>query len=126
MDEILREAMAPVLRDLTRAELIPPRIEESDWSDDPDQPSAMLFAPDGTGHGISVLRSTPEPERVAWAADQVQEWVIESILWGSAPTNWPPCPRHPVNHPLEPCAMDGESVWTCPTDHTVLGVIGSL
>ncbi|WP_286929706.1 MULTISPECIES: hypothetical protein [Aeromicrobium] len=126
MDDILSEAMAPVLRDLARSGLTPPRIDESDWSGDPDHPSAMMWAPDGTGRGISVQRSAPEPERLASAADQVQEWAIESILWGTAPTNWPQCPRHPAHHPLLASTSDTSAVWVCPTDRAVIGVIGSL
>jgi hypothetical protein len=71
-----------------------------DWAGDPDQPSAMLYGADGSGAGVSVRRALPEPQRVADASDQVRQWAIED-RWGRAPTNWPPCPRHPDSQPAD-------------------------
>jgi hypothetical protein len=84
----------------------------------------MLWSPDGSGTGIRVELLAPEAERVAMIADQVQEWVIEE-LWGSAPTNWPPCPNHPGSHPLAASARD-VAMWSCPADGTPVAPVGSL
>jgi hypothetical protein len=125
VDEVLSEAMAPVLRDLRRAGVAAPRIEDRDWAHDSESASAMLWSPDGSGRGVYVLLSVPEFERVATVADQVQEWAIEE-LWGKAPTNWPPCPRHPDNHPMKVSTREAAAVWTCPADETTIAPIGTL
>jgi hypothetical protein len=67
------------------------------------------------GTGIRAQLNAPESEQIAELADQVQEWIIEE-LWGTAPTNWPPCPTHPTTHPLMARALDGVAVWCCPGD----------
>lgn len=125
MDEVLRQAMEPVLRDLRGVALAPVRIEADDWTGDEEWPSAMLWSTDGSGTGVSVRRSAATAERVASVAEQVQEWAFEE-LWGHAPTNWPPCPSHPDNHPLTPAARGGQAVWLCPGDQAVVARIGAL
>jgi hypothetical protein len=125
VDELLQQAMAPVLRDLRGAGIAAPRIEDDDWTDDPDAASVMLWSPDGGGTGVYVSRSAPACERVAAMADQVQEWAIEE-LWGQASTNWPECPHHPNSHPLKAITRDGVAVWSCPADQTPFSQIGAL
>jgi hypothetical protein len=125
VDEVLQQAMEPVLRDLRGAGVAPPRIEDDDWTGDTDSASAMLRSPDGSGRGVYVSRLAPGFERVAAMADQVQEWAIEE-LWGQAPTNWPPCPPHPDSHPMSAAARGGAAVWECPVDETVIAPIGAL
>ncbi len=88
VDEVLRQALEPILRDLKRAGLDEPRIEDRDWTGDPEHPSVMLWSPDGSGSGISVPRAATAFERVAAVADQVQEWAIEELS-GHTETNWP-------------------------------------
>lgn len=112
--------------DLRSGGLIEPRLEEHDWTGDHEQPSAMMWSPDGTGSGVSVLRSASAPERVADVADRVQEWVIEGQLWGAAPTNWPRCPHHPDSHPMQAVVEDDEAVWICPASHEVVAPVGDL
>ncbi|MCW2494458.1 hypothetical protein [Jatrophihabitans sp.] len=58
--------------------------------------------------------------------DVVQEWVMESVLWPERPTNWPPCPHHPRNHPLAAKVVQDRAVWVCPVDETSFYVVGSL
>jgi hypothetical protein len=125
VDEVLRQAMEPVLRDLRGVGIAPPRIEYDEWTDDPDSASAMMWSPDGSGTGVYVSRLAPEFERVAAVADQIQEWAIEE-LWGQGPTNWPPCPQHPDRHPMKAATRDGAAVWECPVDETFISPIGSL
>ena len=125
MDEVLRQAMEPVLRDLQGAGIAAPRIEDDDWTGDPDLPSVMLRSPDGSATGVSVARFDAVFERIASAADQVQEWAIEE-LWGHASTNWPPCPQHPNSHPMKATTRDGAAVWVCPADDALVSKIGEL
>ena len=85
----------------------------------------MLWSPDGSGTGLRVSRAAPEFERIAMVADQVQDWAIE-VLWGKAPTNWPPCPRHPRSHPMTVSTRDAAAVWICPADEVVIVPVGEL
>lgn len=124
VDEVLQESMEPVLRDLRGAGISAPRVEDDDWTGDPDFPSVMLWSPDGYGFGVSVSRSALASARVAAVADQVQEWAIEE-LWGHG-SNWPPCPQHPNSHPMQATTRDDAAVWVCPTDQTIVSPIGAL
>jgi hypothetical protein len=125
MDELLQQALEPVLRDLRSAGIAAPRVEDDDWSDDPDRLSVMLWSPDGSGTGVYVSRSVPAAERIAAVADQLQEWAIEE-LWGHAPTNWPACPHHLNGHPMKATTREAMAVWSCPADHTPFSPIGEL
>lgn len=125
VDELLRVAMAPVLRDLQSAGIAAPRIEDREWTGDPDSPSLMMWSPDGSGMGLSVSRAAPEFERIATVTDQIQEWAIEE-LWGGGPTNWPPCPRHPDNHPMTVSTSGAAALWTCPADEVAIVPVGEL
>lgn len=125
MDEVLQQSMEPILRDLRGAGIAAPRIEDDDWTGDPDVPSVMLWSPDGSGTRVSVSRSAPPFERIAAVADQVQEWAIEE-LWGHASTSWPPCPQHPNTHPMQATTRDDVAVWVCPADQTIASPIGAL
>ena len=125
MDELLRQAMEPILRDLRRAGISPPRVEDDDWTSDPDGVSAMLWSLDGSGVGVCVSRSAPAYERIAVMADQVQEWAIEE-LWGQASTSWPECPHHPNGHPMKATTRGGVAVWACPADLKPVSEVGAL
>jgi hypothetical protein len=124
MHDVLAQSLSPILRDVERAGLAVPRIDDADWADDPDVAFAELWSPDGSRTGIYVTLRAPEAERVAMVADQIHEWVIEE-LWGSAPTNWPRCPRHPDTHPLTISALE-VAMWVCPADGTAVAPVGSL
>lgn len=121
---MLRESIDPVLRDLAHAALAAPRFDDDDWVGDRDYVSCMMWSADGSGSGLSVRRAATSAERVADAADQVQEWVIEDQLWESGHTNWPPCPSHPASHPLQATVVELRAVWTCPADHSVVRPVG--
>ena len=125
MDAILVDALGPVLRDIRATGVPEPEVRDEDWADDPELATAMLYSADGSGAGVRVDRSEPEPHRIAMMADQVQEWVIEE-LWPTAPTNWPPCPDHPDTHPLTAKVAHGYAMWTCPADDSTVVAVGSL
>jgi len=125
MDSVLREAVEPVLRDLARTGMDPPRFDDDDWIGDREYVSAMMWSVDGSGSGLSVQRAASLEDRIAQAADQVQEWAIEDQLWGSGrSTNWPPCPNHPETHPLQANVVGSKPMWVCPADLSVVAPIG--
>jgi hypothetical protein len=126
MDDVLADALGPVLRDVRVSGVPEPQVLDDDWADDPAMPTAMLLlSPDGSRASLRVDRDEPEPHRIAMVADQVQEWVIEE-LWPTAPTNWPPCPDHPGTHPLTAKVVHGDAMWTCPADGSPFVAVGAL
>ncbi|WP_157537519.1 hypothetical protein [Nocardioides sp. Root190] len=125
MDEVLTDAIAPVLRDLESAGIESPQIKAGSWVDEPDIASATLLSPDGGRTGVSFSRLLSTVERVASTADQVQAWVIEE-QWTGGSTNWPPCPRHPRNHPMTVSIQGAVAAWTCPKDNVVVAPVGEL
>ncbi|HEY8719564.1 hypothetical protein [Pengzhenrongella sp.] len=124
MRDELRRVLDVVLRDVRVSGAPVPGIQDDDWADDPLLASAMLVC-DGSAVGIRVSLDLPEADRVAEAADQVQEWVIDELR-GTAATNWPPCPDHPGSHPLRAEVRAGSARWVCPSHGMPFCPIGSL
>jgi hypothetical protein len=125
VNDVLSQALEPVLRDIRTSGVPMPEIRDEDWADDPLTATAMLCSPEGSASGLRVDIDAPERDRIAMVADQVQEWVIEE-LWGHAATNWPPCPNHPDSHPLTASTRDGVAFWICPSDLMPFSPVGSL
>jgi hypothetical protein len=113
-------ALAPILRDLRAGCAVPPDIRDGDAA------TAMVYAPDGTGQGISVIPGAPAAEQVVWLADQVQEWAVEALWTAGHPAVWPECPAHPGTHPLTAGLHDGTPVWACPRTGTPIAAIGNV
>jgi ribosomal protein S18 acetylase RimI-like enzyme len=127
IDVRLAEALAPGLTDLMRrpAPLFEVRAEQ--WSDHPDQVTAMIRQPDGSGTGVSVMSGESEAARVVSAAEQLQEIVVEALWRQGQPATWPPCPTHPDGHPLK--AVDHTTLgpsWVCPATGRPEFAIGSM
>jgi len=125
MHELLTAAMAPVLADLRSSSAPEPRVADTEWTKDPNSPSAMLWNTDGGGSGVWIRLTDGKADRIAHAADQVQEWAIEE-LWRSSATNWPACPHHPDTHPMAAKVVGGVASWVCPSDGTPFAQIGML
>ena len=125
MDPELVRALAPVLADLRATGAPVPRIEEHDWTGQRDRPGAVLRGRGGSGQGVATTRGRPPAQQVTEVADQVQEWAVED-LWGTAPTNWPRCPHHPMTHPLEARLQDAAAWWVCPRDGVRVSEVGAL
>ena len=89
-----------------------------------DRAACMMRDADGSATGLAVDRYAPVADRVASAADQVQEVVIEGQLWELGQTTWPPCPAHPARHPLQAAVVDSLAFWVCPADRSVVATIG--
>lgn len=124
MDDVLRRALEAVLSDIRSTGAPRPRVEDKQWDDDPSVSSAMLWAVDGSGQGISTRAGLSEVGQLVAIADQVQEWVIEE-RWSEG-SNWPQCPEHPRNHPLTPAVVSKSARWVCPISATPFGQIGQL
>ena len=124
----LREAMAPVLRDIRASGAIPPIIWEETHDGAGDEfVSVMLWGSDGTGMGVFIPAEPTAAEQVARLAEQVQEWEIEELASASRSATWPECPEHPNSHPLEPePAGRNRAVWRCPRSGDVISQVGAL
>jgi len=57
-----------------------------------------------------------------WAAETVQEMLVELYSADSAAATWPACPEHAGAHPLT--AAGGR--WCCPSSGRAVSVIGRL
>jgi hypothetical protein len=123
----LVEALDAVLADLATGGV---HLDARD-SDDPNWENfgelrAMVWAPDGSGVGISVGEGWPLPERTAAVADQIQEIAIEARWASQMSATWPECPAHPNSHPLQARVVDGRAVWCCPETGAVIAEVGTL
>jgi hypothetical protein len=121
----LAAALEPVLRDLAIPTGVLPDLRDEPWAG-ARTASAMLYAADGSGAGISIDLDETRAAQVAVLADQVQDWAVEALWSLRRPTNWPPCPRHPDSHPLAATVSNGRAVWSCPADKTEISVIGGV
>lgn len=127
--EVLRQAAAPVLRDMAVTGAIVPDIREEAHEDRGDEVvSAWVRGADGiAGAGIWVSLPGSAAERVAELAEQLQEWEIDELWATGRSATWPECPEHQNSHPLEP-VVDGENgaIWRCPQPGDVICAIGML
>ena len=111
------EALATVLRDLRAQCPIRPDIREED-----DYPGVMLFAPDGSGHGVYAEPDERRPAMLlAEVADQVQGWAVEALR-----AVWPRCREHPDRHPMTATVEKAAAVWVCPRSGIVACRVGEL
>ncbi|WP_438297590.1 hypothetical protein [Streptomyces sp. HUAS TT7] len=86
----------------------------------------MLYAPDGSGRGLTPPVDATAAERLAGLAEQVQEWAVEALWSEGAPAVWPHCPAHPDTHPLVAAVVAGAAVWVCPKSGATVARIGAL
>lgn len=126
VDTALSEALTPVLRDLEQSGALRPDVRDGDWAGSPEQVTVMLYAPDGSGQGVSAIPGEPLPARIASVADQVQEWAVEALWMAGRPATWPECPEHPDAHPLTATVHDHRAVWVCPRTRNLISGIGQL
>jgi hypothetical protein len=126
MDQVLAEALAPVLRDLANSGSVVPDVRDDQRSDFEGRATAMLLSPGGWYQGVFAMTGEPLPQRIASVADQVQEWAVEELCSVARPTNWPQCPQHPESHPLSAVVWEGRAVWSCPRTGYEAAEIGKL
>jgi len=124
---VVRETTAPLLRDLAASGMTLPDIrEEARHYEGTETVCAWIQGPGGTGEGISIRLDCSPAERVAWLAEQFQNWAADQLHDAGRPPEWPECPEHPVPHRLEPEVRDGAAVWTCLQSDHVIWEIGAL
>jgi hypothetical protein len=126
VDPALSEALAPVLRDLDASGGPMPEVRGKQWAGVPGQVTAMLHSPDGTAQGVSAMAAEPLPQRIASAADQIQEWAVEALWHVGRAATWPECPRHPDSHPLMAAVREGRAAWICPRTGDLVSDVGRL
>ncbi|MFF0315160.1 hypothetical protein ACFYPH_10995 [Micromonospora sp. NPDC005252] len=110
MERELAAALELILSDLETHGGVQPDLRDEPWRDDPHTASAFLYAADGSGQGVSVDLGQPTVTQLVTLAAQVQEWAIEALWSLGRATNWPPCPEHPVSHPLTAVVRTGRAI----------------
>ncbi|AJT70029.2 hypothetical protein T261_8436 [Streptomyces lydicus] len=113
-------ALETVLRDLQVQCAVQPHIRTDDGS------GITLWAPDGSGQGLTSPVGGTAAELPAHLADQVQDWAVEALWSEGASAVWPQCPMHPDMHPLTATVRTGTAVWVCPKRGTRVARIGEL
>jgi hypothetical protein len=124
---VLRETMAPVLRDIEASGAILPPIQEETYEKVGDEfVSVWAWHSYGSALGIFIPSEHLAAERVVRLAEQLQEWEIEELAEVGRSATWPECPDHPNSHPLEPVVDDEDmAVWRCPRAGRVICAIGA-
>ena len=126
MHAALSDALAIVLRDVSRTGALLPRVEDVQWSDVPGQGTAMLIGPGGDSTGVFVMLDESAANQVAGLADQVQDWEVEALASSGRSASWPGCPQHRGSHPLKAVVLSGAAVWVCPESRDRISAIGEL
>jgi hypothetical protein len=126
IDEELMQSLSPVLSDIARTVAVPIEIRDEEWSSFPGQLTAMIYTQDGTGTGVSVMAYDELAQRVALAADQLQDIVVEALWTAERSTSWPECPIHPGTHPLNAELTAAGPMWRCARSGVDIVEIGSL
>lgn len=119
-DPEFAEALDTVLHDLRAQGAVLPQVRVAPGY------GAMLYEPDGSGHGVQWPPPGTAADRLASLADQVQEWAVEALWSAGAAAVWPHCPEHPNSHPLTATVVAEAAVWTCPRSGAVVARIGAL
>ena len=126
MDEELAAALDVVLGDMRATCAVRPAVAvEADFMG-LGEDVVMIYAPDGSGQGVSVLEGRSPADQLADLADQVQGWAVEELCAAGKPATWPECPTHPDSHPLRAEVIKGVAVWSCPRTRRVIAPVGEL
>ncbi|AEV82798.1 hypothetical protein ACWT_1779 [Actinoplanes sp. SE50] len=124
--------LRPILRDLRVASPMRVTVAEttgrgSGGAAASGQPEFWLRVAGASG----LVGHVPHPadplyQRVATAADQLHDWLLECLPELGLPAVWPECPEHPATHPLTVGIADDVPVWKCPRTGTVHAELGAL
>ncbi len=124
--EVLRQAVAPVLRDLEATGQTLPDIREEVHEDcGEDAVCAWIHHPGG-GEGIRVWLNGSAAFQLYSLAEQLQSWKVDQLVDSGQGPWWPCCPQHPAGCRLEPDIDDEAAVWRCSRSGQVVAAIGSL
>ena len=126
--EVVRQAAAPLLRDLAASGLPRPDIRDEAHEDRGDQAvCAWIQGPGRTGEGIWILLGGSPADQVTDLAEQFQNWAADQLYDAGRPPEWPLCPAHPAGpHRLSPEVRDGTAVWVCAGNNQVICEIGAF
>jgi len=113
-----------VLRDVAATYPLPVVTDPIEFDDNTE---CVWITSDGSSKaGIVVNKTLPFPERLSDAANQVADWLIESLPAAGYSAVWPDCPLHHNAHPLEACATSSGAEWVCPQEKQPLAAVGGL
>jgi len=119
-------AMAPVLHDMRATGVpMPSLIDGQAWDSGLGTANAMVWSRNGSGIGVHIDLAASLIEQIGQVTVPLHEWAVEELA-ATNRTNWPPCPRHPGTHPLEPAEQADGWWWTCPRDAVAVTAVGHL
>jgi hypothetical protein len=122
IDEVLR-----VIRDVNMTSPVQIRVTGENQGQDGDRTILLAFEGEpSAGLGIVVASSPPTADRIVQVANQIQDFVVETLPEHGHPAVWPECGEHPGSHPLEPATDASQPVWRCPRSGQIHGAIGGL
>jgi hypothetical protein len=123
---ILRDAVAPLLRDMEATGQARPDIRpEAPGGPGPGVVCGWIQGPGGSGRSISVLPDVQRGDQLCDLAEQLQDWA-RSVQPDPQRHGWPDCPAHPGAHRLDPEATGETAMWSCPQTMRVIAEIGAL
>jgi len=94
--EVVRQAAAPLLRELAASGLPRPDIRDEAHEDRGDQAAcAWIQGPGRAGEGIWILLGSSPAERVTDLAEQFQNLAADQLYDAGRPPEWPLCPSTP-------------------------------
>lgn len=126
---LLREAAAPVLRDLMAfGGSVPEFVPEAHEDLGQGFIYAWIWQPAAPqGQGVRLFLDSSPAYQTVQLAEQLQSWKLDELdPTGECRIPWPDCPLHPGEHRLDPVDEPGVAVWCCPDTAAVIAVIGSL
>src|SRR5450756_2808858 len=90
--QVLRETVAPLLRDLVATGMSLPDIREEAHADSGvEAVHAWIKDSDRAGTSIQIWMSVPPVARVVMLAEQIQEWAGDRLHDAGRPAAWPGC-----------------------------------
>jgi hypothetical protein len=123
---VLRETIAPLLRDLEASRRALPEIREEAHEDYGENAVCAWIQDNGRcGQGIRVWLFSSPAERLRDLAEELQSWAGD-VQVDPARRPWPDCPDHPGSHNLSAVTRYEVAVWRCPGSGSVIAEIGSL
>lgn len=124
--EPMSDELSPIITDINTTS--PVRVELAEAPHEYPGAPAHWVRVTGTTGMIGYAPHAPDPlaQRIATAADQVHDWILECLPELGFPALWPECPGHPGTHPLTVALNDEVPVWACPRTGIVVAPVGEL
>jgi hypothetical protein len=123
--DAVMEALAPLLADLASTAVPLPRLELGRGVDGTELVWVRLASGSAVGVWLGAADET-DLERRLRVLDVAHEAVVEDLPSLGRPTNWPPCPEHPDNHPLVISGDGPDVAWACPRGGSTRIPVGHL